>query len=105
LTSGEAKTPALTAAPPQRALAAHRVQIKDVHLRTLFADDPSRAERFCTEGASLFLDYSKNRITDETPPPLLRLAEERHQSRRRPRARLCWPGTPPPLAASRQNHR
>jgi len=74
---------ALTATPSWRALAAHHVQIKDMHLRTLFADDPGRAERFCAEGAGLFLDYSKNRITDETLKLLLRLAEERGVAKRR----------------------
>jgi glucose-6-phosphate isomerase len=74
---------ALTATPSWRALAAHHAQIKDVHLRTLFADDPDRAERFCAEGAGLFLDYSKNRITDETLKLLLRLAEERGVAKRR----------------------
>ena len=74
---------ALTATPSWRALAAHHAQIKDVHLRTLFADDPDRAERFCAEGAGLFLDYSKNRITDETLELLLRLAEERGVAKRR----------------------
>jgi glucose-6-phosphate isomerase len=74
---------ALAAAPSWRALAAHHAQIKDVHLRTLFADDPGRAERFCAEGAGLFLDYSKNRITDETLRLLLRLAEERGVAKRR----------------------
>jgi glucose-6-phosphate isomerase len=74
---------ALTAAPSWRALVAHHAQIKDVHLRTLFADDPGRAERFCAEGAGLFLDYSKNRITDETLRLLLRLADERGVTKRR----------------------
>jgi glucose-6-phosphate isomerase len=74
---------ALTATPSWRALTAHHEQIKDVHLRTLFADDPNRAERFCAEGAGLFLDYSKNRITDETLRLLLRLAEVRGVAKRR----------------------
>jgi glucose-6-phosphate isomerase len=74
---------ALTATPSWQALAAHHAQIKDVHLRTLFADDPGRAERFSAEGAGLFLDYSKNRITDETLRLLLRLAEERDVAKRR----------------------
>ena len=59
-----------------KALAAHYKQIKDVHLRQLFADDPKRGERFTTEAAGVFLDYSKNRITDETLNLLLQLAEE-----------------------------
>jgi glucose-6-phosphate isomerase len=62
---------------------AHHAQIKDLHLRDLFADDPGRAERFSAEGAGLFLDYSKNRITDVTLPLLLQLAEERGVMKRR----------------------
>ena len=53
------------------ALATHYQQIKDVHLRQLFADDPGRGERLTAEGAGLYLDYSKNRITDETVRLLL----------------------------------
>jgi glucose-6-phosphate isomerase len=74
---------ALTATLSWRALTVHHAQIKDVHLRALFADDPGRAERFCGEGAGLFIDYSKNRITDETLRLLLRLAEERGVAKRR----------------------
>ena len=74
---------AVTATPAWQALSAHHAQIKDVHLRTLFADDPGRAERFSAEGAGLFLDYSKNRITDETLRLLVRLAEERGVAKRR----------------------
>jgi glucose-6-phosphate isomerase len=74
---------ALTATPSWQALVAHHAQIKDLHLRELFADDPGRAERFSAEGAGLFLDYSKNRITDETLRLLLRLAEERGVMKRR----------------------
>ena len=74
---------ALTATPSWRALVAHHAQIKDVHLRTLFADDPGRAERFSAEGAGLFLDYSKNRITEETLRLLLRLADECGVAKRR----------------------
>ena len=74
---------ALTATPAWLALTAHHARIKDAHLRTLFADDPGRAERFSVEGAGLFLDYSKNRITEETLRLLLQLAEERGVARRR----------------------
>ena len=74
---------ALTAMPAWQALAAHHAQVEDLHLRTLFADDPSRAARFTAEGAGLFLDYSKNRITDETLRLLLQLAEERGVAKRR----------------------
>ena len=48
----------------------------DVHLRTLFANDPARGARLTAEGAGLFLDYSKNRVTDETMHLLVRLADE-----------------------------
>jgi glucose-6-phosphate isomerase len=58
------------------ALAAHHAQSKDVHLRQLFASDPRRAERMTLEGAGILLDYSKNRITDETVRLLVALAEE-----------------------------
>ena len=66
----------LTQQPAWQALAAHYQQIKDVHLRTLFADDPQRGERMTAEAAGLFLDYSKHRITDETLRLLVRLANE-----------------------------
>jgi len=57
------------------ALRAHQQKIRDLHLRTLFADDPRRGERLTVEAAGLYLDYSKNRITDETLRLLLALAE------------------------------
>jgi glucose-6-phosphate isomerase len=57
-------------------LAAHSQKIRDVHLRKLFADDSKRGERMTAEAVGLFLDYSKNRITDETLKLLLRLADE-----------------------------
>ena len=74
---------ALTAMPAWKALSSHHAQIKDLHLRKLFADDPGRAERFSVEGAGLFLDYSKNRITEETMRLLLQLAEDRGVAKRR----------------------
>ena len=58
-----------------QALTEHRAQIERRHLRELFAADPSRGERLVAEGAGLYLDYSKNRITDETIRLLLGLAE------------------------------
>ena len=73
----------LTETPAWRALQAHFEQVKDVHLRRLFADDPARGERLTAEGASLYLDYSKNRITDETLRLLVRLARERGLTERR----------------------
>src|SRR6201998_3374133 len=66
----------LTARPAWKALDAHHQQVKGLHLRKLFADDPRRGERMTAEAVSIFLDYSKNRITDETLKLLLRLAEE-----------------------------
>ena len=69
-------TPAkLTQRPPWRALAEHRKEIEQQHLRTLFAEDPKRGERLSLQAEGLYLDYSKNRITDETLRLLLELAE------------------------------
>jgi len=65
-----------TATPAWQALTVHYDEIKTLHLREMFAQDPGRGERFAAEGAGLYLDYSKNRITDETLRLLLRLAEE-----------------------------
>jgi glucose-6-phosphate isomerase len=67
--------PLVARSPEWTALAEHYAKIKDVHLRTLFAEDPRRGERFTAEGAGLYLDYSKHRITDETLRLLLALAE------------------------------
>ncbi|MDQ6924422.1 MAG: glucose-6-phosphate isomerase, partial [Pseudomonadota bacterium] len=58
-----------------QALTLHRARIERRHLRELFAADPARGERLVAEGAGLYLDYSKNRITDETLRLLLGLAE------------------------------
>jgi glucose-6-phosphate isomerase len=66
-----------------QALAEHQAKIKDAHLRKLFADDPKRAARFTVDGAGILLDYSKNRITDETMQLLLHLAQERKLAERR----------------------
>ncbi len=65
----------LTDLPAWQALQAHADQLRDVHLRSLFAGDPARGERFAAEAAGLYLDYSKNRITDETIRLLTGLAE------------------------------
>ena len=59
-----------------KALTAHHDTIGQLHLRRLFADDPTRGERMTAEAVGLYLDYSKNRITDETLGLLLQLAEE-----------------------------
>ena len=66
----------LTERPAWKALEEHYRKIRSVHLRKLFADDPRRGERLAAEGAGLYLDYSKNCITDETIGLLLNLAEE-----------------------------
>jgi glucose-6-phosphate isomerase len=62
--------------PSWQALETHHQKVRDVHLRQLFADDPKRGERLAVEALGLYLDYSKNRITDETLRLLLKLAEE-----------------------------
>ncbi len=64
-------------------LQAHYKKIKDIHLRQLFWEDSSRADRFTAEGAGLCLDFSKNRITDETVRLLVQLARERGVAERR----------------------
>src|SRR3989454_6461160 len=66
----------LTERQAWNALAAHHQNVRELHLRKLFADDPKRGERMTAEGVGLYLDYSKNRITDETFKLLLQLAEE-----------------------------
>jgi glucose-6-phosphate isomerase len=62
--------------PAWTALEGHQRAIKGVHLRQLFAEDAHRGERLTVEGAGVFLDYSKNRINDETLSLLLELAHE-----------------------------
>ena len=59
-----------------KALATHQRKIRGLHLRQLFAADPKRGDRMTAEAAGLFLDYSKNRITNETVKLLLKLADE-----------------------------
>jgi glucose-6-phosphate isomerase len=72
----ESSVPPLTSRPAWKALQAHYDKVREVHLRELFADDAKRGERLAIEAAGLYLDYSKNRITDETLKLLLQLAEE-----------------------------
>ena len=67
---------ALRETPAWRALESHHSEIAPLQLRDLFADDPARGETFVAEGANLYFDYSKNRITGETLPLLTNLAEE-----------------------------
>jgi glucose-6-phosphate isomerase len=62
--------------PAWKALEAHHANVRELHLHQLFADDPKRGEHFALEAAGLYLDYSKNRVTDETLKLLLQLAEE-----------------------------
>src|SRR6202044_1670062 len=69
--------------PAWKALQAHYEKIKDVHLRQLFAQDPQRGTRLTAEGPGLYLDYSKQRVTDETMQLLLQLARERGVEARR----------------------
>src|SRR5213080_1937554 len=64
----------LTQRPAWKALEEHYQKIQTLHLRTLFAEDPRRGERFASEAVGIYFDYSKNRITDETLGLLLELA-------------------------------
>jgi glucose-6-phosphate isomerase len=69
--------------PAWKALEQHYDEIAGRHLRDLFAQDPGRGERLTAEGAGLYLDYSKNRVTDETMRLLVQLAEETGVPQRR----------------------
>jgi glucose-6-phosphate isomerase len=69
--------------PAWAALERHHAGIGERHLRDLFAEDPGRGERLRAEAVGLYLDYSKNRVTDETMRLLLQLAEESHLEERR----------------------
>jgi glucose-6-phosphate isomerase len=77
------KVQPLTQRAAWKALEVHHDKISNVPLRSLFSDDPQRAARFTIEAAGLFLDYSKNRITEETRKLLLQLAEESGLTERR----------------------
>jgi glucose-6-phosphate isomerase len=68
--------PTLRMRPAWAALEQHYQEIKRLHLRQLFAEDRGRGERLAIEAAGLYLDYSKNLITDETLTLLLQLAQE-----------------------------
>ena len=70
------RSTALRERPAWKALDLHHALVGDEHLRDLFAADPTRGERFAAEGAGIYLDYSKNRVTDETLALLRQLAEE-----------------------------
>ena len=66
----------LTSRRSWKDLQSHHEKIRDLHLKDLFASDPQRGERLTAEAVGVYLDYSKHRITDETLPLLLQLAEE-----------------------------
>src|SRR5215467_6887209 len=70
------KTKSSTQLSAWEALIAHQQKIRDLHLRKLFTDDPKRGERLTVEAVGLYLDYSKNRVTDETLRLLIQLADE-----------------------------
>jgi len=71
-----AKVVPLTETPAFKALGAHYEKIRSAHLRTLFAEDPKRVEKFSLEALGLYFDYSKHRITEETMKLLLELTEQ-----------------------------
>ena len=75
MSTTSAARPPIDQTPEWQALLAHHAAVRDVHLRDLFVDDPERATRFTAEGANLFLDYSKHRITDDTMRLLLAVAK------------------------------
>ena len=66
----------LTQRTAWKTLAVHHKKIRNLHLRELFAEDAKRGERLTVDAAGLFLDYSKNRITDQTLKLLIHLARE-----------------------------
>jgi glucose-6-phosphate isomerase len=68
----------LTKLTAWKALVAHYKKVQKLHLKKLFTDDPNRGLRLTVEAVGVFLDYSKNRVTDETVKLLLQLAEESH---------------------------
>jgi glucose-6-phosphate isomerase len=68
--------PPLVERPAWTALQAHHKQVAPMHLRKLFADDPKRGDRLTLEAVGIYLDYSKNRITDESMALLVQLAEQ-----------------------------
>src|SRR5712675_2852441 len=70
------KRTSLKRLPAWKALAEHSKEIRKLHLRELFASDSTRGEKLAAEGAGLFVDYSKNRVTETTLKLLQQLAEE-----------------------------
>jgi glucose-6-phosphate isomerase len=76
MTSTDSASASLTSRPAWQALAAHFATVKDMSLKQLFADDARRGERLAVDAAGIYLDYSKNRVTDATMALLLQLAAE-----------------------------
>src|SRR3954454_21105499 len=74
---------ALRETPAWGQLQSHYEKVRGTHLRDLFAADPERGERLRAEGAGLYLDFSKNRVTDETVMLLGELARRRGVFERR----------------------
>jgi glucose-6-phosphate isomerase len=72
----DSTTQPLTKRPAWKALQVHYQQMQHLQLRQLFADDPLRGKRFVIEASGIYLDYSKNRVTDETMQLLIKLADE-----------------------------
>jgi glucose-6-phosphate isomerase len=75
--------PPLRERPAYEALARHYSKMEGRHLRELFAEDATRGERFCAKAAGIYLDYSKNRITEETLSLLFQLARQSEFEQRR----------------------
>src|SRR5215467_1246456 len=75
LTEPPATSP-ITKLPVWKALEAHYEKVRNLHLRQLFSADRTRGKRMTAEGVGIFIDYSTNRITDETSKLLLQIDEE-----------------------------
>src|SRR4051812_41349467 len=74
--SETSRTPSTSARAAWEALRDHYETMRGLHLRDLFADDPTRGERMTAESAGVYLDYSKNRVNDETLKLLIELADQ-----------------------------
>src|SRR5215468_7119696 len=75
-TQDRAEARTAVGSPAWKALESHYKKVRKLHLRKLFADDPTRGERFTASALGIELDYSKNRITDQTLELLFQLAKE-----------------------------
>src|SRR5262249_17047995 len=76
MSRGTPSSSSLISRPAWKSLEAHYQKTKDLHLRTLFDTSPGRGERMRAEAVGVYLDYSKNRITDETIALLIELADQ-----------------------------